>query len=56
MKTIEIPIEKLMLDPNNYRLRGEQSYKYVEDKNVTNVMVQRRVLKMLGKLKKRMFM
>ncbi|RRK34002.1 hypothetical protein EBB54_23605 [Schaedlerella arabinosiphila] len=47
MKTIEIPIEKLMLDPNNYRLRGEQSYKYVEDKNVTNVMVQRRVLKML---------
>ncbi len=47
MDLIKVPVEQLLLDPNNYRLRGEQNYKYVEDKNVNNVMVQKRVLKML---------
>ena len=47
MDLIKVPVEKLLLDPNNYRLRGEQNYKYVEDKSINNVMVQKRVLKML---------
>ncbi len=47
MDLIKVPVDKLLLDPNNYRLRGEQNYKYVEEKSVNNVMVQKRVLKML---------
>ena len=47
MDTKQLPIEKLLLDPNNYRIRGEQNYKYIEDKNASNIMVQKRVLKTL---------
>ena len=43
MDLIKVPVDKLLLDPNNYRLRGEQNYKYVEEKSVNNVMVQKRV-------------
>lgn len=43
----KVSIGELLLDPNNYRLRGAENYKYVEDKNINNVMVQKRVLKML---------
>ena len=47
MDAIQVPIEKLLLDTNNYRIRGEQNYKYIEDKNASNAMVQRRILKTL---------
>lgn len=45
IEMVQVPIGELLLDPNNYRLRGEPNYKFVEDKNVANPMVQRRVLK-----------
>lgn len=47
MDTIQVSVEKLLLDPNNYRIRGEQNYKYIEDKNASNPMVQKRILKTL---------
>lgn len=47
MKILQVSIQNLLLDPNNYRLRGEENYKFVDDKNISNVMVQKRVLKML---------
>lgn len=47
MNMVQVSIEKLLLAPNNYRLRGEENYRYEEDKNAANVLVQKRVLKML---------
>lgn len=47
MKVIQVSLENLFLDPNNYRLRGNPSYRFVEDKNVCNSMVQKRVMKMI---------
>ena len=47
MKVIRAALENLYLDPNNYRLRGNLNYKNVEDKNICNSMVQKRVMKMI---------
>ena len=47
MKVIQVSLENLFLDPNNYRLRGKENYKYVENRNISNKMVQKRVMKML---------
>lgn len=47
MNVIQVALDRLYLDPNNYRLRGNQNYKLVEDKNICNSMVQKRVMKMI---------
>ena len=47
MNVIQVALDRLYLDPNNYRLRGNPNYKTVEDKNICNSMVQKRVMKMM---------
>lgn len=47
MNVIQVALENLYLDPNNYRLRADSNYKHVEDKNICNSMVQKRVMKMI---------
>lgn len=47
MNIIQVALENLYLDPNNYRLRADSNYRSVEEKNICNSMVQKRVMKMI---------
>ncbi|MFK7979079.1 MAG: AAA family ATPase [Saprospiraceae bacterium] len=38
----EIPLDRIYLDPNNYRFRDHKDYRFVEDKDIANPQVQKR--------------
>ena len=43
----KVSIDNLLLDPNNYRIRGKEHYSIVDWENYGNVMVQKRIMKMI---------
>lgn len=47
MKSKKVPISKVYLDPNNFRLHGHHKYKHVEADNYKNLMVQKRTRDMI---------
>jgi hypothetical protein len=47
MNTKKVSLENLLLDPNNYRIRGNENYKLIEEKDIANAMVQKRISKMI---------
>ncbi|WP_429085557.1 ParB N-terminal domain-containing protein [Aeromonas veronii] len=47
MKSIQVHLDNIFLDPNNFRLHGHAKYKKVELSNTMNVMVQNRTLDMI---------
>ncbi len=47
MDTRKVSIDNLLLDPNNYRIRGNEYYSVTEEENAGNVMVQKRIMKMI---------
>ncbi|EKO3416132.1 ParB N-terminal domain-containing protein [Vibrio fluvialis] len=47
MNTKKISIDKIFLDPNNFRLHGHARYKFVEEKDYTNALVQKRTMNMI---------
>lgn len=47
MKSIKVEIDKIYLDPNNFRLHGHERFKKVEAKDYKNKMVQKRTRTML---------
>lgn len=47
MKTVKVSLENLLLDPNNYRIRGNDNYRLIEEKDIANAMVQKRISKMI---------
>ncbi|GEN35138.1 ParB N-terminal domain-containing protein [Aneurinibacillus danicus] len=47
MQTVEVNIDQLLLDPNNYRLHSHPRYTEVEEKDIANKMVQKRTHTMI---------
>jgi len=47
VKSIKVNINKIFLDPNNFRLHGHEKYKEVDSDNYTNSMVQKRTFNMI---------
>lgn len=43
----KVSLDSLLLDPNNYRIRGKEHYSIVDWENYGNVMVQKRIMKMI---------
>lgn len=48
MESITVSIDQLLLDPNNYRLHSHPRYQPIEEDQVSNQLVQKRILKMLS--------
>ena len=47
MKSIQVHLDNIFLDPNNFRLHGHTKYKKVDSTNTMNLMVQNRTLDMI---------
>jgi len=47
MKSQRVNINKVYLDPNNFRLHGHQSYRQIADADITSSMIQKRTFNML---------
>ena len=48
MQTQVIKLEKLFLDPNNYRLRSHPNYLSVDEANLTKPAIQSRTYNMIS--------
>ncbi|RAK16889.1 hypothetical protein B0I26_11525 [Anoxybacillus vitaminiphilus] len=47
MNALQVSLDQLLLDPNNYRLHGHPRYRYVEENNFSNPLVQKRTQSMI---------
>lgn len=47
MQAITLDIDKLLLDPNNYRIHSHPRYTFVREENIANSLVQKRVREMV---------
>jgi hypothetical protein len=47
MKTQKVKLMNLFLDPNNFRLRNQKNYKFINEKAITSTSVQLKTMNMI---------